>query len=93
MANSNNCPNPAAAAPLTPPPNDEVPPKTLSRGVIQAYRGVVERVLPAFAALLQFDQSDGLSEAETEAATQRLKLLWLKAMKKRFGVDLSLIHI
>ncbi|KAM3573032.1 hypothetical protein VYU27_004965 [Nannochloropsis oceanica] len=91
MASNSNCPYTAAAAPPTPSINDEdiVPLKTLSRGVVQAYRGVVERVLPAFAALLQLDHSDGLSEAETEASTQRLKLLWLNSMKKRFGVDLG----
>ena len=81
-------------APLPPANNEEddvVPPKTLSRGVIKAYRGVMERVLPAFAASLQLDALDGLSEGESEAAAQRLKVLWLKAMKQRFGVDLGTV--
>ncbi|EWM25702.1 hypothetical protein Naga_100222g9 [Nannochloropsis gaditana] len=68
-------------------------PKRLSRGVILAYRSVVEQVLPTFAVALQLDKSTGLSSGDAEHGAQKLKDLWLKAMKEKLGVDLGVLSM
>jgi hypothetical protein len=68
-------------------------PKRLSRGVILAYRSVVEQVLPTFAVALQLDKSTDLSSVDAERGAQKLKDLWLKAMKEKLGVDLGVLSM